>query len=120
MGLNAFPSISCHAKKTGDVMRTLLIGFAAILCFGLAYSAQAERRMFIISADAGYGVDDCLVSGAACGAAAATAYCRTQAFAQAAAFRKVERDDITGAIPNGGSVCRGPRCDNFVAIFCTR
>ena len=81
-------------------MRTLLISLAAILCLGLANAAQAERRMFIISADAGYGVDDCLASGAKCGAAAATAYCKTQAFAQATSFRKVDRDDITGTIPN--------------------
>ena len=101
-------------------MRTLLISLAAILCFGLANSAQAERRMFIISADAGYGVDDCLASGAKCGAAAATAYCKTQAFAQATSYRKVDRDDITGAIPTGGSACHGSKCDNFVAIFCTR
>ncbi len=101
-------------------MRTLLISLAAILCLCLATSAQAERRMFIISADSGYGIDDCLVSGATCGAAAATAYCKTQAFAQATSYRKVDRDDITGAIPTGGSACHGSKCDNFVAIFCTR
>jgi hypothetical protein len=102
-------------------MRTLLISLAAILCLGLATAAQAERRMFIISADAGYGVDDCLASGASCGTAAATAYCKTQAFAQATAYRKVDRDDITGTIPTGGvSACHGSKCDNFVAIFCTR
>jgi hypothetical protein len=99
-------------------MRTLLISL--IFCFGLTNSAQAERRMFIISADAGYGVDDCLVSGAKCGSAAATAYCKTQAFAQASDYRKVDRDDITGAIPTGGGACHGSKCDNFVAIFCTR
>ena len=102
-------------------MRTLLIGLTAILCIGFAGSAQAERRMFIIANDGdGYGVDRCLASGAKCGAAAANAYCKSHQFASAASYRKVDRDDITGAIPTGGSGgCRGNTCD-VVAIVCTR
>jgi hypothetical protein len=101
-------------------MRTLLVGFAATLCVCVIGSAQAERRMFIIANDAdGYGIDRCLASGARCGAAAANAYCRTHEFAQAASYRKVDRGDITGAIPAGGAGgCRGNICD--VAIVCTR
>jgi hypothetical protein len=100
-------------------MRTLLAGFAAILCVCLLTSAQAERRMFIIAND-GYGVDRCLASGDKCGAAAANAYCKAREFAQAASYRKVERDDITGAIPTRGTGgCRDNSCD-VVAILCTR
>jgi hypothetical protein len=103
-------------------MRTLLVSLAAILCLCVVNSAQAERRMFIIANDAGgYGVDRCLASGAKCGAAAANAYCKTHQFAEAASYRKVDRDDITGAIPSGGSGgCKGAKCDDFVAIVCTR
>jgi hypothetical protein len=103
-------------------MRTLLVSLIAVLCLGLATAAQAERRMFIIANNAdGYGVDRCLASGAKCGAAAATAYCKTQNFQQAMSFRKVDRDDITGAIPTGGSGgCKGAHCDDIVAIVCTR
>jgi hypothetical protein len=103
-------------------MRTLLVSLATILCVGLASSAQAERRMFIIANDAdGYGIDRCLASGAACGKAAATAYCKTKQFAGAASYRKVDRDDITGAIPASGTgSCRGSDCADFVAIVCTR
>ncbi len=102
-------------------MRTLLVGLAAILCIGIATSAQAERRMFIIANDGdGYGIDRCLASGDKCGAAVANAYCKTHEFAQAASYRKVDRDDITGAIPTGGSGgCRANTCD-VVAIVCTR
>jgi hypothetical protein len=102
-------------------MRTLQVGLAALLCVGIAGSAQAERRMFIIANDGdGYGVDRCLASGAKCGAAAANAYCKTHQFAQASSYRKVDRDDITGAIPVGGSGgCRRSDC-NVVAIVCTR
>ena len=77
--------------------------------------------MFIIANDGdGYGIDRCLASGDKCGAAAANAYCRTHQFTSAAAYRKVDRDDITGAIPTGGTGgCRGGDC-NVVAIVCTR
>jgi hypothetical protein len=103
-------------------MRTVLVSLAAILCLCVVNSAQAERRMFIIANDSGgYGVDRCLASGAKCGAAAANAYCKTHQFAEAASYRKVDRDDITGAIPSGGSGgCKGAKCNDFVAIVCTR
>jgi hypothetical protein len=101
-------------------MRTFLAGLAAILCVCVIGSAQAERRIFIIAYDGdGYGIDRCLASGDRCGAAAANAYCRTHEFAQAASYRKVDRSDITGAIPAGGGSCSGSTCD-VVAILCSR
>ena len=103
-------------------MRTLQVSLIAVLCLGLATAAQAERRMFIISNNAdGYGIDRCLASGAKCGATVANAYCKSHHFAQAMSYSKVDRDDITGAIPTGGSGgCKGPSCDEIVAIVCTR
>ncbi|HML08531.1 MAG TPA: hypothetical protein VK430_10450 [Xanthobacteraceae bacterium] len=92
--------------------------FAAVLLGAAA--AQAEKRIFIIANNAdGYGVDRCLASGESCGKAAANSYCRTREFAQALSYRKVEREDITGAIPANAS-CRGSSCDDFVAIECAR
>jgi len=102
-------------------MRVVLavLSVAAVLA---ATPAQAEKRMFIIANNAdGYGVDRCLANGSACGTAAATAYCESHEFKRALSFRKVDRDDITGAIPTaGGSGCHGANCDQFVAIECTR
>ena len=101
-------------------MRAILGGLAAILWFGLAAFAQAEQRMFIVANDAdAYGIDRCLASGARCGAAAANAYCKTHEFASAASYRKVDRDDVTGAIPGNSGGCRGNKCD-VVAIICSR
>jgi hypothetical protein len=105
-------------------MRTLVVSLAsilaAVLCLCVVTSAQAERRMFIIGADGGgYGVDRCLESGAKCGAAAANAYCKSHDYATAMSYRKVDRDEITGAIPAGGG-CSGAKCDDLVAIVCTR
>src|SRR5258705_1968015 len=98
----------------------------AVLAFATAIlsatCASAERRMFIIANSASdYGVDRCLASGAACGAPIATAYCRSREFNQAVSYRKVEKNDITGAVPSGASGgCRGQGCDEYVAIECER
>ena len=96
------------------------IGMLALSLFlSAVMPAQAERRIFIIANNAdGYGVDRCLASGATCGAAIATAYCRSRDFDQAASFRKVDRDEITGAVP-ASTACHGT-CEDFIAIECTR
>src|SRR5690242_4052194 len=94
-------------------------GFAVLAFAAALYgnvSAQAEKRIFIIANNPdGYGVDRCLSSGASCGVAVATAYCKSRDFVQAASFRKVDRDEITGAIPSGVA-----QADEFVAIECAR
>ncbi len=103
-------------------MRYVIAAIAVAAVLLAAAAAQAEKRLFIIANDGdGYGVDRCLASGASCGNAAANSYCKTREFAQAVSFRKVDRDDITGAIPTSSSDgCKGGTCDNFVAIECTR
>jgi hypothetical protein len=98
-------------------MRTV---FAVLVIAGAVFStaAQAEKRVFIIANNSdGYGVDRCLATGAKCGVAVATAYCRARDFAQVASFRKIDHDEITGAVPStNGSSGR----DEFVAIECLR
>jgi len=86
-----------------------------------ATAAQAERRVFIINNVDGYGVDHCLTSGGSCGESVANAYCHAHEYTQALSYRKVDRDDITGAIPTSGpGACKGAACDDFVAIECSR
>ena len=101
-------------------MRTV---FAALVIAGAVFgtAAQAEKRIFIIANNAdGYGVDRCLANGERCGTTIATAYCQSQSFAQAKSFRKVDREEITGAVPiSGRHACAGS-CDSFVAIECSR
>jgi hypothetical protein len=102
-------------------MRSVIaaIVIAAAMC---GSPAHAEKRLFILATHPdGYGVDDCLATGAACGKSVADSYCRSHEFAQADSFSKVDRDDITGAIPasNAGE-CAGSSCDHFVAIQCSR
>ena len=94
--------------------------FAALVVASAVIStaAQAEKRTFIIANNAdGYGVDRCLATGAQCGNVVATSYCQSQSFATAQSFRKVDRDEITGAVPaTNGTSAR----DEFVAIECLR
>ncbi len=99
-------------------MRYVFAALAFAAALGGSVTAQAEKRVFIIANNAdGYGVDRCLATGANCGAAVATAYCQSRAFAQAGSFRKIDRDEITGAVPS--TTGSGGR-DVFVAIECVR
>ena len=101
-------------------MRFVLATIATALLM-TASAAQAERRIFIISNNSdGYGVDRCLANGQPCGTAAATAYCKSRDYAQAVSFQKVDKDEITGAIPTNPGACKGGSCEQFVAIECSR
>ena len=83
--------------------------------------AAAENRLFVIANNPdGYGIDRCLASGEHCGTTVATAYCQSQDFASAKSFRKIDREEITGAVPTSAtSICTG-NCESFVAIECSR
>ena len=101
-------------------MRFLIASVAVAAAVLAGTAAQAEKRLFIVANNSdGYGVDRCLASSAVCGIAAANSYCRTHEFTEALSYRKVERDDITGAIPASGA-CHHAGCDDFVAIECSR
>jgi hypothetical protein len=92
---------------------------ALVLAAGVfATAAQAEKRTFVIANNSdGYGVDRCLATGASCGAAVATAYCKSRDYMEAAAFRRAEREEIAGAeLATTGTSARG----EFVAIECLR
>ena len=107
-------------------MRLAAAAFAALSALILTGEAQAEkqtdkqaeRHIFVIANDAdAYGVDRCLASNAACGTMVANAYCHSHEYAQALSFRKVEPDDIAGAITASRS---DDRAGEFVAIECSR
>ncbi|MCP4621064.1 MAG: hypothetical protein GY844_32055 [Bradyrhizobium sp.] len=87
-----------------------------------ATAALADKRVFIVANQAdGYGVDECLAGGEKCGAHAARAYCQQRDFAQAVSYRRVDPDEITGAVPgNVTDRCGHSGCNEFVAITCER
>ena len=101
-------------------LSSALIASAFLLATSAA--ASADSRVFIVANQAdGYGVDQCLARGDKCGAHAARSYCQSREFAQATAYRRVDPDEITGAVPSrDGDKCSGHGCGEYVAITCQR
>lgn len=81
--------------------------------------ARADSRVFIVANQPdGYGIDECLANGEKCGAPAARAYCQSREFLQATGYRRVDPDEVTGAIPASTGGFRGN--SEFIAITCQR
>jgi len=100
-------------------MRSLSAALLAACCLVAGSGlAQAEKRIFIVANSlADYGLQACPADGTLCPAAAA--YCQTKQFAKTSGHRRIERDEITGAVPVSAS-CGPNGCDDFVAIECSR
>jgi hypothetical protein len=94
----------------------------ACASFLAASAALADSRVFIIeNLVDGYGVDQCLAKGEKCGAHAALSYCRSRDFAQASSYRRVDPEEVTGAVPKStGLNCRHAGCGEYIAITCQR
>jgi hypothetical protein len=102
-------------------MRILIAPAAVAVLFALAIPGGAETKIFIVENQPdGYGVDQCLASGANCGRPVAGAYCQSREYDRAVSFRKIEREEITGGSFGAKSSCPGRGCGEFVAIECTR
>jgi hypothetical protein len=111
---------SRHLEEFTTTMRILIAPFTILTLIAATGTATAETKIFIIENQRdGYGVDQCLASGANCGKPVASAYCQSRQYNQAVSFRKVDREEITG----GGGVgtnCHGGLCTQYVAIECSR
>jgi hypothetical protein len=95
----------------------LTIAMSAVAVVLAASAARAETRLFVIANNPdGYGVDRCLATGARCGGVIASAYCRSQDFAEARSFRRIDHNEITLADATPSSAGSG----EYVAIECTR
>ena len=120
--LGAVWGIFMRTVIAAATMVAVLLGAAAMSVLVLGPDvAYAEKRLFIVANNPdAYGVDRCLTTGEACGKTVAASYCHSHEYQQALSFQKVDRDDITGAIPSEGpDACRGAAC-NYVAIECSR
>ena len=97
------------------------VGVALIIGCLSGGTASAENRTFIVPNNPdGYGLDRCLANGEPCGAGLATAYCQSQSFTRASSFQKIDKDEITGAVPASvRNACVG-NCEGYVAIICSR
>jgi hypothetical protein len=101
-------------------MRTLIVPATILAVLAGAIQAGAETKIFIVENHRdGYGVDQCLASGANCGKPMASAYCQSRKFGQAVSFRKIDPGEITGGSGTEAG-CRGGLCGEYVAIECSR
>lgn len=74
-----------------------------IAATGHESEARAKSQDFIIAGSDGYGTQECLAAHSECGRIVADAWCEAKGFKQAAAYRQLGRDEITGtAGTNGG------------------
>lgn len=81
---------------------------AAFAAFALISTASAaEERRFLIPANDGYGLADCLEVGSSCGGIVANAWCEAKGFREATAFGRAEPSDVTASVA-GFSRSRGP------------
>jgi hypothetical protein len=103
-------------RKSVIVPAIILPAILALLAWALP--AGAETKIFIVENQPdGYGIDQCLASGANCGKPMASAYCQSHNYTQAISFRRAEPDEISGG---GDATCRTLVCIGFVAIECER
>jgi hypothetical protein len=73
----------------------ILVGLA-LWAMESAPSRAAERHSFIIAANDGYGIEDCLGEDGECGHVVADAWCQAHGHRSALAFGRAE--DVTGSI----------------------
>src|SRR5262245_53099022 len=99
-------------------MRSLVALIIPAMLF--AAPALAEKRTFTVANNPdGYGIDRCLATGAPCGTAMATAYCRAREFIEVVSFRRLVRDGDR-AMAVSAKDCPAGQCEDFVAIECSR
>lgn len=76
---------------------TIVAGGFAGLSSTIPAAAQGERS-FLIPANDGYGVADCLASGGGCGSIVADAWCEAHGLGKAAQYGPVDPTEVTASI----------------------
>jgi hypothetical protein len=94
----------------GILMSAGLLSYQPLLSAEVPDSGKA-----VIVANDGYGINECLTSGDACGALVAQSWCTSNGFARLVAYRKASPDDITGA---AGTLVTDDNSGNSVIINC--
>lgn len=100
-----------------------VFGFTALLASGAtslvvipnaaSSRAAAAQETFVIPANDGYGVADCLANGSECGRVVANAWCEAQGYGLASSFGLVAAEDVTGS--TSAAAAQRP-----ITITCTR
>jgi hypothetical protein len=86
------------------------LGLCTVLIAGLSFSTistkteardkVAGEKTYLIPSSEGYGVAECLTTGAECGKLVAKAWCESKGHKVALAFGLADRADFTGSVPH--------------------
>lgn len=73
--------------------------FAVLLTVSLSPSlSHATETTFVVPADDGYGMDDCLAEGKACAKLVADSWCQVKGMSVAIRFERASAEDITASL----------------------
>jgi hypothetical protein len=104
---------------TGIAISLAVTGLVASAIVAPTRPASAETKVFFVENQPdGYGIDQCLASGAKCGKPMASAYCQSRQYGEAVSFRKAEPEEM--AKEAGDPACSANGCVDYVAIECQR
>ncbi len=82
-------------------MKRPVVAFALLaLSMASGIPVRAELRSFLVPANDGYGVADCLAEAGSCGRIVADAWCQAQGMKQAASFGPSDPIEVTASISN--------------------
>jgi len=79
-------------------------------------AAEAGDATFLVPANDGYGVGECLATGGECGRVIADAWCETQGYVRAVAFGPSASQDLTGSLQTVSTTS----AQRPVAVTCAR
>jgi hypothetical protein len=100
-------------RRSAAVLLALALATAALPARAGSEPAAARKpveKTFLIPAEDGYGVGECLSGGPSeCGQVVANAWCESQGFASASNYGVAAQDEYTGAIDGGAPVKSAPR-----------
>lgn len=102
-------------------LRSALLAVAFIAAPGLA-AAQEPTAIFVVDTSDGYGIDNCVASGASCGQAMADAWCRVHDYERAVSFGTMKSDATLSSVRATPvrTACYGGTCAETVAITCSK
>lgn len=75
---------------------------ASLVAVGTTRAVAATEKTFLIPANDGYGVAECLMGASSCGQVVADAWCEAQGFAKSVSYGVAQQEDFTGAIAEVG------------------
>jgi len=79
--------------------------FVALLAVCVSPSpSYATETTFVVPADDGYGMDDCLAEGKACAKLVADSWCQVKGMSVAVRFERASAEDITASLTSKAAV----------------